>query len=686
MSDLGLSGVFTGIDWDIIVAHSMAAARRPLEQLESRKDVWESKATAVGEIESRLNDLRDLVGALRNASDLRAAVASTSNSDVAYATASEGAGEGTFQIEVNQLAAAEREIHAGVAPTEAWTNNKSVSTIDDEYISSDDISDNTGDNYKFVFQFGSESQVSVDLSSYAATGITLNQLVGEINTAAGYTAASAVNDDGQYHLRIQAQSAGSGKDLTITDDDSIDLLDSTSDFTQTVDGDVGTETLIGAGSFVYTYNGVTRTIVTTASSTLGQLRDLINNDSSNPGVTATILEYEVDQNHVYHLVLTGGDTGEDYAITIESDTTLSGFGPGANWTEQAARNAQIRVDGYPSGTWIEKSSNSITDVIPNVTLNLTGTGTGSDAVTITLARDTNGLENDLQNLVNIYNGIVDVMAEYTDYNEDTGKAGILQGDILVNTIRSQIREPLIGTVTGFLGTTDTYTLASQLGIEIDSDGHLELDTDTLGDALEADYQAVLALIGAAGSGGSDNSFIQFNSAHSSTTAGIYEVEIDYDGSGNITAARIRTKGESEWRTATVEGDIIRGSDGSPEQYLELQGIWDSSKAGSSYTESGEVRVQQGFAGAIYDRLDDILDVVDGTIATKKDRIDSAIEIIDKQIDVQQRRLEQKEEQLRAKYTRLEATLARLDSMSSQVSALVTTLASMNSATSSARSN
>ncbi len=673
MSSLAMSGVSTGINWDVLISHTMASYSKPLYRLQDRKNLWESKEAATEEIERRLIQMQDLANDLRNASALRRAVASSSDTSVVQATATDGAGEGTFQIEVNQLATAEREIHAGVASTETWTHGTAVAAAGDEYISADDITDNAGENYQFVFQFGTETQVTVDLSGYDASGITLNQLVGEINSAAGYTAASAVEVNGQYKLRIQAQNNGEGKDLAITDDNSIATLDNTDDFTQTSAGEVGADSLVGAGNFIYTYDGVTRTIVTTASTTLGELRDLINNDGANPGITATVLKYEVDADHVYHLVLTGNNTGEDYDITIDAGTTLTGFGPGANWTEQVAQNAQVRIDGYPAGLWIERDSNSISDLIPNVMLNLISVGTGLDGATITLSRDTGDLKNDLSNLAAIYNGIVDLLGDYAGYNEDTGLAGIFQGDALVTNIQSQIRNPFISTVAGFVDAMDKFTLATHIGLEIGKDGHIELDETVLNDALEEDYYAVLSLIGAIGTGGSDNSFIQFNNADASTTAGVYEVEIDYDAAGAITAARIRTSGEETWRDASVAGSIITGVSGNPEQYIELQGIWDSSRSGTTYTESGEVRVQQGFAGDIYDRLDEMLDAVDGTITIKKEQIDSAVESIDKQIDVQEKRLEQKEERLRKKFARLEATLARLDSQSGAFEALISSL-------------
>jgi len=871
MAGFALSGVFSGIDTDAIVAATIAAARAPLLRLQSQQSTWSAKKRAIGEIERRMEQLHDLVDRIRDANDLRRVNAFSSDRNTVVASASGGATEGIHEIIVNQLASAERQVSAGVTPTEAWTHSLGVTAADDEYLSADDISDGAGDSYRFVFQFGSEDQVTVDLSAYDATGITLNELVGEINTAAGYTAASAVTDGGQYQLRIQAAGEGDDHALAITDDSSVGLLDGTGDFEQTVDGDVGADAIVGAGQFVYTYNGVTRTITTTAETSLGQLRDLIRNDSQNPGVNASILEYQGATDGRYHLVLSGRDTGADYTITVESATTLSGFGPGAsNWTRtQQARNAQIRVDGYPAdawiesasntvtsaipnvtldllatngagtvmmagssdtavltataqdgavagvhevqvnrlaraerlthtdglassdtaldagnfvytydgvtrtvtsdgtttlaqfrdlinadalnpgvtasvlytdgtyhlvldgedtgaaygitieggttisdfgsgdftetsaqdaqikvdgfppgpGDWIERSSNTITDAVPGATLRLQGTGTVTvnvyrpdnndlKPVIVNLTRDTDELQSDLENLVAIYNGIVDTVQQYAGYDPETQTAGVLIGDSGINLLVGQVRSLLTSRQSGFDSAQDTFTMAADIGIEIDRDGYLSLDTTTLQEAISEDYFGVLELIGAIGLGGSDSSYVQFNSAESSTEAGDYEVEVEFDGAGAITAARVRKQGETEWRDATWNGSVITGGVGNPEQGLQVTFVYNPSLTSPV---TANVRVQQGFAGAVYDRLGEFLDAADGPIAIKKERYDRAIAELENRIDVAEDRLVEKEERLREKYARLEATLAQLDSFRAAIDAMYTSLQSLSNA-------
>jgi len=543
---LHFSGLFSGIDGDKIVEALMNVHRVPLNRLELRKADWQAKQSAVADLESRMNSLNDLVEKLSDTSNLRYVTGTSSDTDVLGAFASLGANEGTYSILVNQLAAAEREVHDGVA--------------------------------------------------------TL-------------------------------------------------------------------ETALGEGQFVYTYNGVTRTVQTEADDVLADLRDLINSDAGNPGVTASILEYDDGAGGVFHLVLSGQDAGEDYTITIDAGTTLSGFEAG-NWIETlTAQNAEIRLDGYPPGKWIERSTNTISDVIPNVTVELYTPGTA----TVTVTRNSGPLKTDLSNLVAIYNGIVDKMDQYTGYDAESGTGGVMQGDSTLHGVFQRVRSAITGAAGGFDSSQDAFVMAAQIGLEIDEDGYLALDEGTLSEALSEDYLAVLRLIGASASGGTDSADLQFDSALTNTQPAIYDVEVDYDAGGQITAARIKLETEESWRALNVDGMGLSGQIGQPEQGLELTVL----SGGVSETIGYQVRVQQGFAGQTHDRLEDIMSPVDGAYKTKKDHIDSAIEMLNKQIARQEDRLARIEQRLYEKFARLEATLAQLEAFNSAFQSLFQQLTNSN---------
>jgi len=150
-------------------------------------------------------------------------------------------GSGTISFDAQKMDAATLGVSSTPATTETWTHLKGVASADNEYISAADITADTAD--LFTFQFGSESQVQVDLDAYESTGISLNQLVQEINDAAGYAAAIAKYDSTYhvYRLQIRAQNPGAAA-LTITAANATPALDSTDDFggEATITGAAGT--------------------------------------------------------------------------------------------------------------------------------------------------------------------------------------------------------------------------------------------------------------------------------------------------------------------------------------------------------------------------------------------------------------------------------------------------------------
>jgi flagellar hook-associated protein 2 len=361
-----------------------------------------------------------------------------------------------------------------------------------------------------------------------------------------------------------------------------------------------------------------------------------------------------------------GSTAELTLPTMAVDTeggsttaNLAGFGQ-ADFTEtQSAQDSQIRVDGYPSGEWISRSSNTIDDVISGVTLHLHDT-TDAAGEEITLTRDIQSVKDKLSSMVNAYNLAVVYIQEKTGYNNVLKTAGTLMGDYVVSTIRSQIRTPLIAQTSGFVEDIDNVLMPGQIGLELDKDGVLSLDTNAFDQAIAEDYMGTLAIIGADKTGSSNSNTIEFYDADSNyTTAGNYDVEVTISG-GAITGARIKLSTESTWRDATYSGNIVTGdstfNDNGDPMYAEngLQLSIDLSQNGIF---NATVRVKQGFAGAIEDALDKMLKATTGSIQIDQEYVDDQIENIQKKIENEEDRLSVREERLIARFARLEKTLA-----------------------------
>jgi flagellar hook-associated protein 2 len=313
--------------------------------------------------------------------------------------------------------------------------------------------------------------------------------------------------------------------------------------------------------------------------------------------------------------------------------------------------------------WISRSSNTVDDVLYGVTLHLHDT-TDAAGEELTLTRDIQSVKDKLDSLVIAYNAAMDFIKEKTGYNEVNKTAGVLMGDYVVSTIRYKFREPLIQQTAGFIEDIDSFLTPLDLGLELDKDGILSLDTNKFDEAIAEDYMGVLAVIGADKIGSSTSDIIKFYGAHSEyTTAGEYNVQVTVSG-GAITSAQIKLSSESTYRNATYNGNIVTGnsafdSNGDP-LYAEnaLQLSVDLS-TGGTYTAT--VRVKQGFTGKIEDQIDRMLKATTGSLVIDKERMDDQIEDLDEKIELEEYRLTQRETRLIRKFAYLEKVLALLDS-------------------------
>jgi len=254
-----------------------------------------------------------------------------------------------------------------------------------------------------------------------------------------------------------------------------------------------------SGTFSYTYGGVTRTLSVPANSTLAGLRDLINSDTDNPGVTALIINDGSGLSTAYHLQLYGNDSGAAYSIEGISHT-LDNFAKdgttGFGFSEiQSAQNAMIKVDGYPqeSSEYIQRESNSISDLITGVTLGLAGTGTA----TISVINDTAAIMEKIGDFVASINSVLDYIKSMTAYDEE-GEGennGIMIGNYAFQIVQQRLNDILSSQVPGLTGGMDTYTHLGQIGIASnpDEDGKWEIDQIALSTAVANDLQGVSRL-------------------------------------------------------------------------------------------------------------------------------------------------------------------------------------------------
>ncbi|WP_374338128.1 flagellar filament capping protein FliD [Methyloversatilis sp.] len=217
------------------------------------------------------------------------------------------------------------------------------------------------------------------------------------------------------------------------------------------------------------------------ATTLEDVRDAIND--ADAGVSASI----VNDGSGMRLVLssTDGGTANAMQITVTDDdgnnTDTSGLsklvydastGGTSNMSQQvAAADASLTINGIA----ITSSSNVLTEAIDGVTLNLKNTAAGETA-TVTVASDTSNAKTGIEKFVSAYNTAVTEIKKQTAYNVDTGTAATLNGESTAISLRSRLSS-MIG-----LQLAKDVSL-SAIGVELQKDGTLKINSDKLATAL-----------------------------------------------------------------------------------------------------------------------------------------------------------------------------------------------------------
>jgi len=235
--------------------------------------------------------------------------------------------------------------------------------------------------------------------------------------------------------------------------------------------DTDTTTLGGSGDTMdITVNGSTFT-VNGGGLTLTQLRDAINSATDNVGVTASILTETPTSNR---LILTSDNTGTVNAITTAFTGTL---GTDLGLTEiTAAADAQIKVDGFT----VTRSSNVISDALSGVTLTLVGTTASTAALTI--SRDTDTVKTNIQSFVDAFNTLKSTM--------DGLGSKELQADSTLRSVQNGIQS-VLNTPPG--GLSIAFSYLSAIGVSLQKDGTLSVDSTVLDTALAANFPDVAQL-------------------------------------------------------------------------------------------------------------------------------------------------------------------------------------------------
>ncbi|MFA7238594.1 MAG: flagellar filament capping protein FliD [Sulfuricellaceae bacterium] len=361
------------------------------------------------------------------------------------------------------------------------------------------------------------------------------------------------------------EAIGTGAETTVT----FDFGTVAGTFTP-YDADTDTGGTYSSATFTSNDAGTHSITININNNTLEGIRDSIN--EANMGVTATLIN-DGDATAPYRLVLSSDKLGASNSmkISVSGDADIGNLlahDPGPGGTQNLAEtvtasNANIKVNGVA----VSKESNSISDVIHGVTINLLNETEINKPVKLTVARDTSSISTSVASFVKAYNDLAGILKTETSYDTTAKKGATLQGDFTIRNLQTQMRSILSSAVSGTSGVLNTLT---NIGVTFQKDGTLKLDQAKLDTAMTDSFADIAILFS------SDNGYL--TSLDTFTTAALAS-----DGTlANRTEGIGRTIADLTSRRKEMETRLLAVEKRYRAQFVSLDSLLSSMNATSTY--------------------------------------------------------------------------------------------------------
>ncbi len=232
----------------------------------------------------------------------------------------------------------------------------------------------------------------------------------------------------------------------------------------------------------------------TNAEVLAEIAEQINNKMYQSAVDETIENDELIHASVVtestgksRIVLRSEKSGYNYRMdfTDSADGLLSELGVNDNKVSSGTKggyiteignsatdsllNAKFTIDGLD----FYRDSNSASDAISGLTINLQDTF--STAETITVSSDEESVKEEVQSFIEAYNNSLDFLKTNTQMDPNTYREGILSNDLTYRNIHSGLRNIMSSTVDSV--SNSSFSRLFHIGIEIQDDGKLKIEDD-----------------------------------------------------------------------------------------------------------------------------------------------------------------------------------------------------------------
>jgi flagellar hook-associated protein 2 len=231
-----------------------------------------------------------------------------------------------------------------------------------------------------------------------------------------------------------------------------------------------------AGPFAATAGTLPVNVTVDATDTVTTIAGKIN--AANAGVTATVVRDGSGDRLLLRSNTTGFDA--DFQVATTGDPSLGGFafddagGPTemSSSVTQKPKDAQATINGVA----VTSATNTLTDTVPGLTLQLTQVTTAP--LTVKIANDVATIRANIQGFLNSYNALNKTLTDATKFDATSKAAGPLQGDSTIVGLQNALRA-----LVGSSSSGSTFQRLSEIGVQMQKDGSLTVNTTKFDSAI-----------------------------------------------------------------------------------------------------------------------------------------------------------------------------------------------------------
>ncbi len=536
------SGLSSGIDTASIITQLTTVAQKPVTLLQGKDDTYNAKLATWQSFNASLLSLQSSVQTLNQKATFSAASASSSDGSVATITTLPGAALGDHSLTVTQIAKAQKVVSGSVASGATALGQSGSFTLNGKTVS--------------VSQTDSLADLSVKINASGAgvTASVVNVGVGDFrltltSAKTGTANTLAAADTGGTVLSslglVTAGTASIRQPLTGTKNGSatsgaasLALLNGT----QPIGALLGIASGSAPSGTFHLTNGGTgagNEADITLDLNTASLSDLAGaiNGAGLTGISAevvTLPDAYGNLNRIHQLQITS--TAGAAPVFTDANGVLGTVGVLQSQFTHPVTNAQdakFNLDGLD----LTRSSNAVADAVPGATITLlSGTAASPGTTTLSVSQNTDAIVGAVNNFATAFNAIQTFVTNQNKFTAPTdtksGNAGS-SPSLFGDSTLTQIQDQLTKTLSAVSG----KTTLQDIGITLDQNGQVQVNSNTLTQALQTNPSTVSDLFGL--SGGSDSPQVQFVQASAKTkaTSGAgYSVVITQPGTQSFGAA------------------------------------------------------------------------------------------------------------------------------------------------------